>query len=130
MATIKDSAPAYPSARELRGLQLYREHAEEICFEDSVWLVPSKSDGTSVYEVVISCRGESCECADHERRGIACKHIVAATIARAKTACCVGCGQRFPHRELVEVQEDHQSLTWFSGDRLCRRGCARAHGIL
>jgi hypothetical protein len=45
---------------------------------------------------------------------------------------CAGCGGRFSEasRELVEVTEDHESLTWFPGDRPCRRGCAGAHGVL
>lgn len=43
---------------------------------------------------------------------------------------CVGCGERYPHRELIEVTEDHESLTFFPGDRLCVRECASAHGVL
>jgi hypothetical protein len=47
---------------------------------------------------------------------------------RTRTAPCCGCGERLPVRELVEVQEDDESLTTLAGDRLCR-GCARAHGV-
>lgn len=86
--------------RVLRGQALYQEHAGEIRFESGVWYVPSQHDATSVYEVVIGRRGESCECVDFERRRARCKHVFAATIARAKSAPCVGCGRRFPHREL------------------------------
>lgn len=91
------------TARVLRGQALYREHADEIRFEDGVWCGPSQHDATSLYEVRLGRRGEMCERRDFEFHGGSCKHIVAAIVARAKTACCVGCGQRFPHRELVEV---------------------------
>ncbi len=126
---IETSVPkaSRPDTRELRGLALYREHAEEITFSGGVWLVPSQHDATSVYEVSIGRRGESCECADFEHRGAACKHIVAATVAQAKTGRCDGCGGRFPRRDLFEVGDDH--LTFFEGDELCRP-CARAHGVL
>jgi hypothetical protein len=127
---IKESLaqPAHQTTRELRGLQLYRDHAEEIRFENGVWLVPSQNDATSVYEVVLGRRGESCECADYERRVRSCKHIAGATIARAKTGICSGCGQRFKHRDLVEVAGD-DNLTFFEGDALCHE-CAIAHGVL
>ena len=117
------------AARVLRGQDLYREHAADIRFEDGTWLVPSQHDATSVYEVTLGRRGEFCECRDFERRGSACKHVHAAQIARAKTARCAGCGARFPRREIVEVHEDHENLTWFVGDELCR-SCGIAHGIL
>jgi hypothetical protein len=132
MASI--SVPASPkeaTPRVERGLRLFEEHGSEITFKDGVWLVPSQHVGTSVYEVTLGRRGESCECADFEVRHPegGCKHIVAATIARAKTAPCAGCGQRFRHRDLYEVHEDHDSLTWFEGDLLCER-CALKTGIL
>jgi len=116
VASTTIAQPAHQTPRELRGLALYEEHGTEIRFEDGVWLVPSQHDATSVYEVVIGRRGESCECFDFEHRGIACKHVHAATIARAKTAPCSSCGRRVRRRELVEVQE---SLTYFEGDLLC-----------
>jgi hypothetical protein len=31
-------------------------------------------------------------------------------------------------RDLVEVMEEHENLTWFIGDALCRK-CAKRHGI-
>jgi hypothetical protein len=96
---------------------------------EKVWLVPSQHDGTSVYEVTLGRQDEFCECADYEIRDPegGCKHIISATIARAKTATCNGCGDRFRHPELEEVTEDHESLTWFPGDLLCP-GCLRRHG--
>ena len=41
---------------------------------------------------------------------------------------CAGCRGRFRGRELVEVMEDHENLTWFVGDELCRE-CAKRNGI-
>lgn len=117
MAQAKSSASAQPSTRELRGLALYREHAEEIRFERGVFLVPSLSEETTVYEVRLGTRGASCECRDHGFRGVDCLHIFAASIAKAKTRECAGCTGRFRGRDLVEVVE---SLTYFEGDELCR----------
>jgi hypothetical protein len=48
---------------------------------------------------------------------------------RAKTASCDGCGRRFVIGELVVLGEDnHDGLTHFDGDRLCR-SCADAAGV-
>ena len=129
MATTESSASAHPSTRELRGIALYREHGEEITYLNGVWFVPSQNGATSVYGVVLAPRGESCECADFEFRGgsEACKHVIAATIARAKTAPCAMCGTRHKHRDLHEVGDDN--LTCFEGDLLCP-GCAADHGGL
>jgi hypothetical protein len=120
-----------PQTRIDRGRKLFAEHSGEIIFEAElgIWYVPSQHDGTSCYEVILGRRGESCACADVEHRHQACKHIICATIARAKTRQCAGCGQRFPHREIIEVSEDHESLTWFVGDKLCE-SCAIGHGVL
>ncbi len=123
------------STRESRGISLYERYQDEIRFDVDVrvWLVPSEGTGTSVYEVTIGHRGDVCECSDfveprrNRRLGDPCKHIIAATIARAKSAPCSGCPGRFPHRDLEEVTEDHASLTWFVGDRLCG-GCLDSHG--
>ncbi len=130
MITTESSATSAPTTREQRGLALWREHADAIRFDadERVWLVPSASDGgTSVYEVTIGRRGESCECRDFEFHGTGCKHIICATIARAKTAACSGCGGRFPHRDLLEAMED--DLGVFEGERYCRP-CARRCGVL
>ncbi len=118
-----------PQTRIDRGRALYAEHAENIVFEDGVWLVPSQHDATSVYEVTLGRRGEFCECKDFEYRSPTggCVHIICATLAKAKTFRCEGCGHRFPIRERFEVGESN--LTFFEGDALCR-GCARAHGVL
>lgn len=115
-----------PSTRELRGIALYRDHADEIRFERGVWLVPSLSEATTVYEVRIGTRGASCECRDHCYRGVSCMHVHAATIAKAKTRTCAGCSGRFRGRDLFEVGGD--DLTYFEGDELCR-DCAPGHGV-
>lgn len=82
-----------------------------------MWLVPSLSEETTVYEVRLGTRGASCECRDHGFRHVDCLHIFAATVARSKTRTCADCSGRFRGRDLVEVQE---SLTFFGGDELCR----------
>jgi hypothetical protein len=127
MATTSVQRDEPQSTRELRGLTLFEEHGSEMTYEDGVWFVPSQHDGTSVYAVVIGRRGEACECSDFEHRGQACKHIVAATICRAKPGPCAECGCRFRHRDLCPVPED--DLTYFGGDELCCEH-ARAHGVL
>jgi hypothetical protein len=109
----------HPPTRELRGIALFRDLADEIRFEDGIWFVPSQHEATSVYEVVLGRRGESCECQDFEHLGESCKHIVAATIARAKSTTCSCCGNRVPWKNVTEVQEEDGLLAWFVGDRLC-----------
>ncbi len=79
--------PAQESTvRTDRGQRLYAEHAGEIRFEAKlgVWLVPSCSDLSSVYEVTLGLR-PSCECKDFECNGghELCKHILAARLAEA-----------------------------------------------
>ena len=102
--TLPPKTAADKDTREQRGLALYREQAAAIRFDASerVWLVPSQHDSTSVYEVSLR-RGGRCECKDWEYRGGPCVHVYAATVAKAKSAKCSGCGERHPRRELVEV---------------------------
>jgi hypothetical protein len=85
MATATIAHPAQETTTRLeRGQKLFEEHGDEIRFEDGVWLVPSCSDGTSVYEVKLGLH-QSCECKDFEYRGHRepCKHIRAAQLAEA-----------------------------------------------
>jgi hypothetical protein len=74
------------TTRTERGYQLYAERAEEFRFEPKlgVWLVPSCSDLTSVYEVTLGLR-PSCECRDFDHNGHRepCKHILACRLAEA-----------------------------------------------
>ena len=116
-----------PTTRLERGAELYREHFDRFAYAGGgVYLVPSGSDATSVYEVSLR-GGERCECADHEHRGGRCKHVLALRIFKAKTGTCAGCGGLHRHRDMYEVEEGH--LTFFEGDELCRQ-CARVTGVL
>lgn len=138
MSTTTVAHPAPESTPQpgyvLRGLGLFELH-QDVILEGyqgaGRWLIPSGTVADRLYGVRAYARPDRsrCECvgfAHHKH----CSHIVCATIARKKSAVCDGCGRRFRHRELVEVTEDHESLTWFPGDRLCRRECAHHHGVL
>ncbi len=132
-ATIpKVQHPTTPEpAYVLRGLGIYELRADDILASyrgAGKYLVPSGTDAGNVYEVRTGTRPERnrCECrgfASHKH----CSHIVAASRVAKKSAVCDSCGERRWDRELVEVTEDHDSLTWFPGDRLCG-GCLSAHG--
>jgi len=46
-----------------------------------------------------------------------------------KTGACSGCGGKYPRKELIELHEDnHDNLTYFHGDKLCR-SCANSAGV-
>jgi hypothetical protein len=77
----------------------------------------------------VSLSRQVCECADFSHRGAPCKHLLAAEIVSAKSAVGADCARRYLGRDLYEVTEDHESLAWFPGDRLCGP-CAMAHGIV
>jgi hypothetical protein len=48
---------------------------------------------------------------------------------KPKTARCAGCRGEYPRKEMVHLHEDnHDNLTYFHGDHLCRR-CADAAGV-
>lgn len=84
MANADSSAPAHPSTRELRALELYRTRGREIeGVAPDLYLVPSCSGG-GVYRVRYGASEESCNCPDYEIRGETCKHILAVGIANAK----------------------------------------------
>src|SRR5215210_1774568 len=84
-----------------------------------LYTVPSLH-GEHGYSVTYTAREESCSCRDWEF-GHTCYHVLAAAVVRAKTGICAGCGHRFRHRELLEVLEgNHDNLTYFDGDLLCR----------
>jgi len=87
MAITKDTAPPpAPSTRELRGLKLYREHADEVIHEGhGVYMVPGCSGGTYTVDLaVFTDEPETCSCPDYQRHKRPCKHVYAATVARAK----------------------------------------------
>ena len=69
-------------AREVRALALYRERGTEIERTGPyTYLVPSCT-GTGSWAV--NYARETCDCPDYERRGVACKHVYAVGIHRAK----------------------------------------------
>jgi hypothetical protein len=88
--------------------------------------------GGGVY--VVDPLSWSCSCPDFHRADLgACKHSICCFILWRVSRLarglqfCHSCGEKFPSRELTEVQEAHESLIWFPGDRLCD-GCIAAHG--
>jgi len=86
MVVTKDTPPAPPTTRELRGLKLYRDHAGEIeHIGHGRYEVPSCSGGSYRVDLDISGDEETCSCPDHARHPeLTCKHLAAATIFRAK----------------------------------------------
>ena len=79
-----DTKSIVPPTRELRGIRLYRDHADEIeRVYPGVYRVPSCS-GSTAYTVHLAPR-ERCECPDFERHGEPCKHVYAAGVAASKT---------------------------------------------
>jgi hypothetical protein len=119
--------PSHPSTMEQRGLELYRERGDEIKHvRGSIWSVPSCTRA-GVY--LVDLADGICTCPDMPPAGEVCKHTTAATIARAKSGVCSGCGLRIRRRELVEcVEGSHDGLTYFDGDLLCP-ACADAAGV-
>ena len=115
------------TTRHERGLVLYRARGEEIRHvRGTVWVVPScRGEGVYLVDVASGC----CTCPDTPPEGESCKHVYAAIVARAKTAGCAGCGVRVRRGELVEVEESHDSLTFFEGDQVCEE-CAIGHGVI
>jgi SWIM zinc finger len=76
------SAPAHPSTRAERALELYHEHGRDIeRISPHVYLVPTCS-GERLYRV--DYQAETCSCPDHEIRGEVCKHVRAVGVLRAK----------------------------------------------
>lgn len=126
---------APPSTRFERGIALAQDRFEEIGrVAPWIWSVPSCS-GEQVRHTV-NLKASICSCPDDPpggRRGEAgerCKHETAARYVKARIATCTGCGGRFRHRDLVELHEyNHDDLTHFHGDLLCRK-CADAAGVL
>ncbi len=87
-ATIPRVKPSRLSTRELRGLALYRERGEQIEHQGrGRFTVPGCSGGSYEVNLAIfsSADEQSCTCPDNPPAGEVCKHIHAATIARAKT---------------------------------------------
>lgn len=128
-ARITHPVPAkLPNTRELRALDLAERWFEEIAssHHGGIYTVPASGGGS--YSVTYTARSESCECKDWAF-GHTCYHILAAAVVRAKSGICAGCGSRFRHRELAEVLDHHESLTFFAGDQVCE-ACAIGAGVL
>ena len=82
--TVTTSVPKAPrpDTRALRALALYRTRGAEIVRTGPwTYTVPSCT-GTGFWAV--NYRSESCDCPDFLRRGVACKHVYAVGIHRAK----------------------------------------------
>ncbi len=82
--TVTTSVPEapHPDTRAVRALALYRERGAEIeRTGPHTYTVPSCT-GTGFWAV--NYRTESCDCPDFLRRGVACKHVYAVGIHRAK----------------------------------------------
>ncbi len=77
-----DTNTVAAATRELRGLALYRDHADLITHEGhGIYTVPGCSGGTYTVNLAIGGGEESCSCPD---RAPVCKHIICATIHRAR----------------------------------------------
>ncbi len=117
--------PAYV----LRGLGLFELYAGEILASyggGGKYLVPSGTEANGLYEVRVGVRRNRCECRGWASHGH-CSHLVAASRVAKRSAVCDSCGERRWDRELIEVTEDDDSLTWFVGDRICK-ACVVDHG--
>jgi hypothetical protein len=111
-----------------RTRQLVQEHAREIAEGaiGAVYKIPSNELGTYYF---LSLSRQVCECKEFELSSSPCEHILAAEIVSSKSGTCAECAGRFLGRDLIEVTEDHESLTWFVGDLLCRT-CSIGHGLV
>ncbi len=126
---MRSTGAASKIVREDWARKVAEEHARQIAESavGAVYKVPGCTGATYYYVVSLS-RG-TCECRDFEHQGASCEHLLAAEIVNAKSAACADCNRRFLGRDLYEVTEYHESLTWFVGDLLCRL-CAIGHGII
>src|SRR4051812_3028742 len=102
----QSSAPAQPSTLKLsarlpRGINLAEEQFEEITrIAPYLWSVPSC---TGEHTYTVDLKAKTCDCPDRPPAPEKCKHYLAATYKKAKTATCAGCGERVRHRDLYEV---------------------------
>ncbi len=114
------------TTRTRRGMALFHQrHAEIVSLGSWRYQVPSCS-GEETY--LVNAESGRCTCPDNPPAGSICKHAAAALIFKSKSAECVDCKNRELRREMFEVVEDHDNLTWYVGDVLCRT-CAGMAGI-
>ncbi len=77
------ATPRTTPTRELRGLALHRERGHEIeHIGKGVYSVPGCSGGSYRVDLAVFDGEQSCSCPD---RAPVCKHIICATIYRAKS---------------------------------------------
>ena len=125
---MRSTGAASKIVREDWARKVAEEHAREIA-ESAVGAVYKVPGRTGATHFVVSLSRGTCECKNSEHQGAPCEHLLTAEIVNAKSATCADCNRRFLGRDLYEVTEDHESLTWFTGDLLCR-SCAIGHGII
>ena len=70
-----------PDLRQIRGIEI--AETRTIRKRDGWWWVPSQT-GSKLYRVQLTSKFATCECADFNKRGTACKHIVAACVMQIK----------------------------------------------
>jgi hypothetical protein len=103
-----------PDTRETRALALYRAHRREIVLIDrNTYEVPSQ-DGTRTYEVVYGGDTETCTCPDATYRSVACVHLYAVGIHRAK--------RRGDSARLLAKLEDRHRHGLMDPDERCELG--------
>ncbi len=124
---VYSAKPAH-TTREQRARQIVRQHAREIA-ESAAGAIYKVPDYSGAPRYVVSLSRQTCECKDFEHRTQPCEHLIAAEIVSAKSCTCADCNNRSLGRDLIEVEEWHENLTWFVGDQLCRT-CALGHGVL
>lgn len=100
------------ATRELRALELYRNHGREIVrLGVDLYRVPS-SDGRRSYDVLYGER-EECPCRDFEFHGGPCKHVLAVGISvarrRGATVRALAALEERLRHELLD-DEDRQEL--------------------
>lgn len=117
------------TTRTQRGIALFHQrHAEIISLGEWRYQIPSC---TNEETHLVNAKSGRCTCPDHPPSGsrdAICKHVVAALIWRSKSGECADCRTRQLKRGMFEVHEDHDNLTWFVGDLLCRE-CAGKAGV-
>jgi len=68
--------------RKQRGYEIAK--SENLIEKNGIWFVPSQSNPTKTYHVVLSIDKSTCTCHDFVERGIKCKHIFSVEITLSK----------------------------------------------
>ncbi len=105
MDTTTVAHPPPPNTPEQRAQALYRARRRDIVLIDrNTYEVPSQ-DGERLYEVVYGGDTESCTCPDASYRNVACVHLYALGIHRAKRR-----GATARRLAALEERYDHELL--------------------